>query len=153
MIGAYETQLMDSTMGVFGRIIGSNVVRRQDLPGQDDTQSKDVAIFVRLVGDSGGMVLLRMHTATAVKICARLLETDVRSLTPLAADSLLELANMIAGHVACILNNQGFDFTLSIPHLRIGESSGKNFRNLEGLRIPLITNCGAVTIHVALKSH
>jgi len=153
MIGAYEAQLVGSTMGVFGRIIGSNVVRRQDFPGQDDTRSEDVAISVRLVGDSGGMVLLRMHTATAVKICARLHKTDFSSLTPLAADTLLELANMIAGHVACILNNQGFDFTLSIPHLGIRENSGNNSRKLEGLRIPLITDCGDVTIQVALKAH
>lgn len=55
----------------------------------------------------GGLVLLRMNTVTAVNICARLHETDFRSLTPLAVDTLSELANVIAGHAASFLNYQG----------------------------------------------
>jgi CheY-specific phosphatase CheX len=151
MIHTYETLISDSITGGLGRIIRSEVVRRLDVTVHDATQRKNVAVSVRLLGDPGGMVLLRMHSATAVKMCSRLNNTSFDALTPLAADTLLEVANMLAGRVTCILNNQGFAYTLSIPRLGVRENSAEHVPKLKGLCIPLMTDYGDLAIHVALK--
>jgi chemotaxis protein CheX len=149
----YIEPFVNSTMRVLGGVIRSDVERGEISLTPGGAPAEDLAIAVRLFGDSDGNVVLHMNPATAANICARLTGSEAEAGTPLGMDSLSELANMIAGNAVSALNDEGFDFNLSPPRVvPRGNASGRD-AGLEAFRIPLTTDCGEVTIHVTLKTH
>ena len=64
-----------------------------------------------------------------------------------------ELANMIAGNATSTLANMGFKFNVSIPHVVIKEEFGNRIPAIETFQVPLFTECGEITINVALRTN
>jgi chemotaxis protein CheX len=148
----YVEPFVACTMRVLGDVLQAPVARGEVSLVGSSGAGGDLAIAVPLFGDSEGNVELRMNTETAVNLSGRLNKTAETTLTPLGLDSLAELANMIAGNAVSALNDQGFDFILSSPHV-LRESPGDAGTGLEAFCIPLATPCGDVTVQVTLKTH
>lgn len=110
----------------------------------------DVAIDVRIAGDSEGDITLTMSADTARWICSVLSGEDISPLTPLGMDALSELANMIAGNAVSALNDEGFDFTVQPPRVLNDADAGVLHPHAEALSIPLLTARGEVTVNIVL---
>jgi len=149
----YIEPFVTSTIRVLGGVLQSNITKGEVSLTESGWPAGDLAIEVPLFGDSEGNVVLNMNTATAVKLSARLNGNAGTSLSPIGMDALSELINMIAGNAVSVLNDEGFDFTMSPPSILVRKNSGEQTSLLEVFRIPFLTDCGDVTIQVTLRTH
>ncbi len=136
------------------RVLDSTIrgaVRKGDVTVLEGERIKgDVAVRMRISGDVEGDIILSMDTATALKVSTALLGEVFASVTPQSEDALMELANMITGNAVSVLNDQGFDFSVSPPAVIRKKDLGEPSREVESLQIPLFSDCGEMTMNVAL---
>lgn len=142
-----------STMKVLNSVFQSGVTKGNHALVKGDTLVGELAIIIRLGGDSEGSIILNMDTGTAVKICNLMNQTDFKTLTPLGMDSISELANVIAGNAASVLTDLGYPFKVSPPLVSTRDNLGDKIPNIEAFQIPLFTECGEITMNIALRTN
>ncbi len=148
----YIDPFVATTLRVLDRTIRGTVRRGNVTVLEGERLKGDVGVRVRVTGDAEGDVILSMETATALRICSRLFGEHYATMTPGSEDALMEFANMITGNAISVLNDQGFDFTVSPPSvIRRGSASGQTLSG-ESMQIPLFSYCGEMTMNVALSA-
>lgn len=144
---------VDSVRDVLGQVVGGPVeAGRLRLQGALET-CRGVAAIVGLAGQVEGRVILDMDPETALRLAARMNGEPLASLTPLAQDSLAELASIMAGRAVTTLHDRGFRLQPTPPLLMVGENMSvvSSSTALEALVIPLTTGLGEVIVNVALR--
>lgn len=119
--------------------------------GSDITD--DIAIVVKLKGASYGSLVLNMPEKTAMRVSSLMLGENFEALTPVVMDSIAEIANMIAGNAASILNDMGYDFIVFPPQILMRNNMGGRMPDIEAFQVPLFTECGEMTMNVALSTN
>ena len=150
----YIEPFVVSTMKVLDSVISSDIAKGNISLVKGDEINGDVTIVISLGGDTEGNILLSMDMDTAVKLCSTMTGgAESCGLTPLGLDSISELANMIAGNATTVLNDMGYDFTLSPPIvIRKEEIKDKAIPD-EAFQIPLFTEFGEITMNVILRTN
>lgn len=148
----YIEPFVNSTSMVLDSVIQSDIARGDVSVANGDALDGDIAILIRLAGDSDGNIILSMDADTALKVCSVMHSHEFTAMTPLGIDSISELANMIAGNASSVLNDMGYDFRISTP-LVITRTGIKEAAQVEALRIPLYTECGTITMTVSLRTN
>jgi chemotaxis protein CheX len=139
-------------MKVLDDVMQSDITKGQVSLVMDDEISGDIAIIVRVKGDSEGYIILNMYADTALAISNIMFGDNFDKLTPIAMDSIAELANMIAGNATSALNDLGFDFTVYPPLIVKKEDLTKKVSRIEAFQIPLSTEYGEIIMNVALRT-
>lgn len=118
-----------------------------------DATEGDLAIVIRIRGESEGSIFVTMADRTALNIFRRMTGETDDSLTPLGFDAIAELANMVSGNIIASLNDLGLDYEILPPVVVAGKNliAGK-VPNIEFFRVPLQTSCGEISVNVALKT-
>jgi CheY-specific phosphatase CheX len=149
----YIKPFVASTAKVLNTVIQSDIAQGDIALVMYDRIDGDIAILIRLDGNSEGNVILNMNEETALKISNAMNGSDYDSLTPLGMDSISELANIIAGNTTSVLNEMGFDFLVSTPLIVTKNDLRDTTSGLEVFQIPFSSKYGKITLNVALRTN
>ncbi len=147
----YIDPFVATTIRVLDTALHGTVRKGEVTVMQGERVKGDVAVRVGIRGDAEGDMILSMDTPTALRICRALFGEAAGSVTPQGEDAIMELANMITGNAVSALNDQGFDFSVSPPSVVARDSgAGSAAEERESLQISLLSECGAISMNVAL---
>lgn len=148
----YINAIIDSAVKALTELTGGGVERGDMKLQRQSGATKEVATIIGMTGDVDGRIIIEMNKDTALAIAGIMNESSVESLDPMALDTLMELANIVAARAVSTLNDQGFVFRLTPPMIFTGADL-RFFGNLdlETLVIPLKANAGHLNLNVALR--
>ena len=149
----YIEPFVASTMKVLDNVMQTDITQGEISLVMDDQISGDVAIIVRVKGDSEGHIILNMYADTALTLSNIMFGEHFDTLTPSGMDSIAELANMIAGNATSALNDLGFDFTVYPPIIVRKEDLKAKTHRIEAFQIPLFTEYGEIIMNVSLRTN
>lgn len=147
----YVEPFVNTTLRVLDRVIQCDITKGTASLVKGYKMNEDIAIIVMLQGDSEGSIVLSMPANTALRLCSVMFGEDFEILTPTGMDAIGELANMIAGNTASVLNDMGFDFTVSPPLVVTRTCTPGKTLDMEAFQIPLFTEYGEILMNVALR--
>ena len=147
----YIDPFVDSASETLSKVI-QGPVQRGDLSLKNSpVPNQGVATIIGITGKVEGRVIFDMNPKTARGIAGALNGKTFEALTPLALDTIAELANMMIGGAVTELYNKGFEFSVTPPTIFTGLELSSSDINLETLVIPLTTPHGDVIVNVALR--
>lgn len=111
----------------------------------------EVTVIISLVGDVSGTVFYSLNGKTALTLVSVILDEPLTELDALAQSGIAELGNVITGRASVKLAQTGFEATISPPTLMIGEDAVISTLDLPRLVVPLESEAGNMTIHLALQ--
>ena len=149
----YIEPFVTSTIKVLDTVIQTDIAKGAVSLVSGGRIIGDVAIIVRIQGDSDGSIVLNMQEETALNICSVMFGDSAVALTPREMDSIAELANMIAGNATSVLNDMGYDLQVLPPLIITKEHSLRGAARLEAFQVPLYTEYGEIMMHVALRTN
>jgi chemotaxis protein CheX len=111
----------------------------------------DITVLIHLVGQVHGVVLYGLPFSTGLKMVSHIMDQEFTEFGSLAQSGVAELGNVITGRATIKLSQAGYQSNISPPALIIG--SGVQISTLDFPRIvvPLTTEMGNMTIHLALR--
>lgn len=115
-----------------------------------DQVSDEVTVYVALVGQVRGMVLVGMPAMTARLIAGGMVGEPQKELTEMGLSALAELGNLIAGLATVELEKLRLSTDITPPTIMIGRRSRISTLGLPRFVIPLHTVHGPMHIHVAV---
>jgi chemotaxis protein CheX len=113
--------------------------------------TEDVTALISMIGQVEGNVLLSLSQTTAKQMVGRMLGEEVSEFNELAQSGISELGNVIVGQASVRLARAGYQTNISPPALILGEGAKLSTLDYPRLVVPLATEMGMVTIHLALK--
>ena len=113
--------------------------------------SDDLTVIISLIGNVVGNVIYSMSELTALGLVSRMMGESITELNGLAQSSIAELGNVITGRASMLLSRAGYESILSTPTLLLGKGAVINTLDFASLIVPLISEIGTVTIHIALR--
>jgi chemotaxis protein CheX len=148
----YIAPFVSSTMSVLKNVFQSEIeqgdvslVRCSELTG-------DVSVVIGLHDHSGESVILNMDPSTARSICTAMNGAACESADPLGADTLGELANMIAGNAVSALSDQGFHFSVR-PPVTVGRNDLPLItEGLELFQVLVTSEHGPITVNFTVRT-
>ncbi|MBI5712392.1 MAG: chemotaxis protein CheX [Chloroflexi bacterium] len=111
----------------------------------------DATVIISLVGRVEGTVFYSMNERAAVSLAARMMGESLTTFNSLAQSGVAELGNVITGRASVKLSEAGYEATISPPTLLLGKGATISTLDFARLVLPLNSECGAVTIHLALR--
>jgi chemotaxis protein CheX len=149
----YIEPFVDTTLKVLDKVIQCDITRGSVSLVKSQKMTKDIAIIVRLRGDSDGSIVLSMTADTALSVCNEMFGECFEELTPTGIDLIAEIANMIAGNAVSALNDMGFDFTVSLPLVVTKNHMPEKTLEVEAFQIPLFTEYGELIMNVSMRTN
>jgi chemotaxis protein CheX len=110
----------------------------------------DLSVIISLVGHVMGKVLYSMNFVTALALASRMMDETLVELTPLAQSSIAELGNVITGRASVLLSSAGYEAIISTPTVLQGKGAIIPALDFARLVVPLVSDLGTLTIHLAL---
>jgi chemotaxis protein CheX len=114
-------------------------------------KTDDVTVIISLVGRVEGTVFYSMNEKTALQLASKMLGEALDDFDNLAQSGIAELGNVITGRASVKLSSAGYEATISPPTLLRGAGAVINTLDYARLVVPLTGECGAITIHLALR--
>jgi chemotaxis protein CheX len=111
----------------------------------------DITVILALVGMVNGNVLYSLSFPTAIALASRMLGEKLESFDNLAQSGIAELGNVITGRASVKLSGAGYESTISPPTLVVGQGIMISTLDRPRLVVPFMSDCGPVTIHLALR--
>lgn len=112
--------------------------------------SDELIVYVALVGEVRGMVLVGMPAATARQIAGVMVGEPQPELSEMGLSALAELGNLIAGGACVELDRLNLGCDITPPTVMIGRKSRISTLGLPRFVIPLSSSQGPINIHVAV---
>ena len=148
----YLNPIVESAIAVLTECTGTPVERGDMSLNQTASPTRDVAAIIGMAGEVEGRVILEMSRDTALSVASQMNQQKLAELSPLALDTLMELANMVVARGVSALNDNGFTFRLTPPMIFTGSNlCFFSNLNIETLAIPLQLSAGEITLNVALR--
>lgn len=149
----YIGPFVDSTINVLDKTIQCDISKGNiSLVNADDING-DIAVIVKVKNDSEGSIILNMENSTALQISKAMTGEASEFVTPFELDSICELANMISGNAASVLNDMGYDFKVFPPLVIERANILKKTNGWEIFQVPIFTEYGEVSVNVALRTN
>lgn len=112
---------------------------------------KGVAAEVGIHGDIEGRVIFDLDHQTAVKVGEELGASAGDDLEGFACETVCELANMVIGNAVTSLNDQGFQFKITPPELRMLEEGYGSSEDAEALVLEFRTENGSLFMNIVMR--
>ena len=127
-------------------------VSRSDLSLQKSSlTSDDITVLINLVGDVYGVVMYGMPMSTGLNMVSKIMGQDFSELNSLAQSGVAELGNVISGQATIRFAEAGYQSTISTPTVLIGSGVEISTLDFHRIVVPLETQFGAFTVHLALR--
>jgi chemotaxis protein CheX len=128
------------------------VVSRGELSLQTSAlTSDDITVLINLIGDVYGVVMYGMPTATGLSLVSKIMEQEFIELNSLAQSGVAELGNVISGQATIRFSEAGFKSNISSPMVLTGKGTTISTLDFPRIVVPLITQYGQFTVHLALR--
>ncbi len=111
----------------------------------------DVTVILSLVGAVEGTVFYSLNKTAAVRCASLMLGETLTELDGLAQSGIAEIGNVITGRASMRLSEDGYESNISTPSLILGSGASISTLDYPRLVVPLHTEAGSVTIHLALR--
>lgn len=111
----------------------------------------DVTVIIALVGMVSGNVFYSMPYTTGTALASRMMGEPLETFDNLAQSGIAELGNVITGRASVKLSEAGYESTISPPTLLLGKGATLSTLDVPRLVVPMIAECGQITIHLALR--
>lgn len=142
---------LSAAKSVLAAEIGARVDRGVVSLETDSYTPQDVTVLLSIVGDIQGVVLYSMDIGMALAMVSRMLGEEQDEFDELAQSGIAEMGNVITGVVTTYLAEAGYRCSISIPMLILGRGTTLSIMDFKRTVIPLSTELGHMTIHVALR--
>jgi chemotaxis protein CheX len=131
--------------------VGVEVSRGEIILQKSSLTSDDITVLLNLIGDVYGVVMYGMSMSTGLNMVSSIMGQRFAKLDALAQSGVAELGNVISGRATIRFSEAGYKSNISTPTMLIG--SGVQISTLDFPRIvvPLDTEFGCFTAHLALK--
>ncbi|HEX2998122.1 MAG TPA: chemotaxis protein CheX [Anaerolineales bacterium] len=113
--------------------------------------SDDITVLINLVGDVYGVVMYGMPLSTGLNMVSKIMGQDFAELNPLAQSGVAELGNVISGQATIRFSEAGYHSNISTPTVLIGKGMEISTLDFHRIVVPLETQYGAFTVHIALR--
>ena len=131
--------------------VGSEVERGKLRLENSPSSSHDIAVMIGLTGSAQGVVLYGMSLATGKNIVSKMMGQECEEFDALAQSGIAEMGNVITGHASRGLSDNGYQCNITPPTLIVGTNTIIGTLDIPRIALPLITACGEVEIHLALR--
>jgi chemotaxis protein CheX len=111
----------------------------------------DITVIIALVGGVEGMVFYSLTKETSIRMVSKMMGEEISEFNSLAQSGIAELGNVITGRASVKLSMAGYEATISPPTLLIGKGSQVSTLDCPRLIIPLSSDLGTITVHLALR--
>lgn len=147
----FITPFVQASLGVLGDILESPASKGEMTLETGLSQRECFSVSFGLTGDIEGMVLFDTNEQTALEIAGAMNGRRFEAMELLVIDSMAELMNMIIGNSVTLLNEMGFNCTLTPPTILWGRDMKLFPINLETLKVPLHSSKGDMTISISMR--
>ncbi len=113
--------------------------------------TEDITVIIAMVGQIQGNVFYSMDNQTALALSSKMMGETLTDLNSLAQSGIAELGNMITGQASVRLSAAGYESTISPPTLLIGKGATISTLDFPRLTVPVLSECGKMTIHLAIR--
>jgi chemotaxis protein CheX len=113
--------------------------------------SDDITVLINLIGDVHGVVMYGMSTDTGLSLVSRIMEQDFTELNSLAQSGVAELGNVISGQATIRFSEAGYKSNISPPMILTGKGTTISTLDFPRIVVPLTTQYGEFTVHLALR--
>ena len=142
---------LDSAAEVLKKEVQLDIVRGAVSVQKTAFTTNDVTVLINLVGQIQGVVLYELSSDAAIKFVSRMLGQSFTEFDNLAQSGIAELGNVISGKATVELSKVGLDSTISPPTMIIGKGTQISTIDFPRIVVPIQTEMGDVTVHLALK--
>lgn len=111
----------------------------------------DLTVLISLVGQVQGIVSYSLNERTALALASKMLGETLTDFSGLAHSGIAELGNVITGRASIKLAEAGYASNISPPTLLLGRGASISTLDFMRLVVPLHTDLGTLTIHLALR--
>ncbi len=111
----------------------------------------DVTVVIALVGAVEGMVFYSMSNQAAVQFSSHMMREEFNGLNGLAQSGIAELGNVITGRATIKFSQAGYQSNISPPTMITGKGVQISTLDFGRIVVPLITDLGSLTVHLALR--
>lgn len=118
---------------------------------QGSLTTDEVTVLINLVGQIQGVVLLELSKQTGIAFVSKMMEQGFEEFNSLAQSGIAELGNVISGKATVELSKTGVDSTISPPTMILGKGTQISTMDFQRLVVPLNTELGSVTVHLAVR--
>jgi len=148
----YIGPFVSSTMSVLKTVFQCDVEQGDVSLCRGTDLGGDISVVIGLHDHAGESVILNMDPATAKSICTAMNGVDCGSADPLGADTLGELANMIAGNAVSALGDLGFSFSVQPPVAVSRKDLSLITEGLELFQVLITSQYGSITVNFTIRT-
>lgn len=131
--------------------VGASVSRGEVTLENSCYTPSDITVLLSIVGDVRGVVLYSMSISMALELVSTMLGQEVQEFDELAQSGIAEMGNVITGVAATHLAEAGYRCSISVPTLVVGRGTMLSTLDFKRLVVPIQTNFGDMSIHIALR--
>lgn len=144
---------VEAAVEVLKAEIGVSVERGQLSLHQSAMTTDEVTVLIHLVGQVHGVVLYGMNSQTGIRFVTQILGQEFNQLDSLAQSGIAELGNVISGRATIKFSQAGYNSNISPPTLITGKGVQISTLDFPRIVVPLETNLGSLTVHLALREN
>lgn len=131
--------------------VGTDVSRGEISLQNSSLTSDDITVLINLVGEVYGVVMYGMQMSTGLSIVSGIMGQRFGEFNSLAQSGVAELGNVISGRATIRFSEAGYQSNISTPTVLIGSGIQISTLDFPRIVVPLETQFGCFTAHLALK--
>lgn len=129
----------------------ANTVRGEVTLQKSSLTSDDITVLINLIGDVYGVVMYGMSTETCLNLVSKIMGQEFTEFNALAQSGVAELGNVISGQATIRFAESGYKSNISTPTVLNGNGVEISTLDFPRVVVPLETQFGTVTVHLALR--
>lgn len=129
----------------------ANTVRGEVTLQKSSLTSDDITVLINLIGDVYGVVMYGMSTVTCLNLVSKIMGQEFTEFNALAQSGVAELGNVISGQATIRFSESGYKSNISTPTVLNGNGVEISTLDFPRVVVPLETQFGMVTVHLALR--
>jgi chemotaxis protein CheX len=132
--------------------VGAEVTRGEISMQKSSLTSDDITVLINLIGDVYGVVMYGMHKSTCLNLVSQIMGQTFTELNSLAQSGMAELGNVISGQATIRFSQTGYKSNISTPTVLTGNGIEISTLDFPRIVVPLETQFGVLTVHLALRT-
>lgn len=147
----FMNPFIDAASEVLQAECGTTICRGNLSLQKSSLTSDDVTVLISLIGQVQGVVLYGLATPVCLALVSRMLGQEFTDFDSLAQSGIAELGNVITGRATVKLSQAEIAADISPPTLIQGKGLTISTLDFARILVPLTTEVGQITIHLALR--
>ena len=142
---------IQAAVEVLKKEVGATVSRGDISLQKSSLTSDDITVLINLIGDVYGVVMYGMSTRTCLNLVSKIMGQEFTELNSLAQSGMAELGNVISGQGTIRFSEAGYKSNISTPMVLHGNGIEVSTLDFPRIVVPLDTQVGVLTVHLALR--